>query len=391
MPKILFISDSNVFEPINGGSICIDRHVTRLLADGWEVDWLIPLKFAEVARNRHPEARILHPPERAWRIFNRLFATNQSLTPARIRAKYCLMRLLSRLQRNQYDSLLTLLNGDFTLLASEASWRLGVPLSVIVYDEREVRASVQGCTESLYQETRILFEQASRVWFITPEIRHRYASMGCHVEDDKARDLWPIPGAYALQQREHRPSDSARPTYVYAGDIHKGQDAIIRSLAKLLQSRDGNVLMLCPPRRLSFFTEDIEQGLPIITAEKATPEKAFHYIADRASVILVCYAPANEQPMALGSFPSKILEYAFLSLPILIIAPEEAAVYRWAAKRQWPCLLSCGDETGLERVLDVLATQEGWNAAARASREFALSECDPSHIHKQFVGQIPLR
>jgi hypothetical protein len=78
-------------------------------------------------------------------------------------------------------------------------------------------------------------------------------------------------------------------------------------------------------------------------------------------------------------------------LSILIAAPSEAAVGRWAWENTWPLVLNGYDEKKRDVVLAKLADEQSWYEYAERAQQIAGMIFDSAAIHDQLQCMIPPR
>ena len=88
-----------------------------------------------------------------------------------------------------------------------------------------------------------------------------------------------------------------------------------------------------------------------------------------------------EQPWAATSFPSKMVEFAHLGLPVLLLAPPHAAASAWARGAGWTSHVETLEAGALEAEIAALATPDGWERRAVDARQAAAGPFDPDRIH----------
>src|SRR5262249_54587562 len=89
-------------------------------------------------------------------------------------------------------------------------------------------------------------------------------------------------------------------------------------------------------------------------------------------------------------FPSKLSEYCWMGVPILIVGPEDATGVRWGQRHPGAALVATSPD--LQRLAPLLEKllSDGSLRASLASRAAALAriEFDPIKIRRQFLGLL---
>lgn len=101
-----------------------------------------------------------------------------------------------------------------------------------------------------------------------------------------------------------------------------------------------------------------------------------------SSALLVFYSFKKEMEVRMfTSFPSKLLEYMSVGLPIIIIAPIESTLGVWALKNKWPLYVSVEDRYIIAAKLEELKNREFWEICRSKCNEMAGNIFNPDKIH----------
>jgi len=87
-------------------------------------------------------------------------------------------------------------------------------------------------------------------------------------------------------------------------------------------------------------------------------------------------------------FPSKLIEYCHLGLPIVIVAADDTAVVHWARARKFSRCLRPGDAAGIAGYVTRLRDPAFCRERAALSRSFARGEFDPVAIQRQLTESL---
>jgi hypothetical protein len=93
-------------------------------------------------------------------------------------------------------------------------------------------------------------------------------------------------------------------------------------------------------------------------------------------------------PWIRSSYPSKVVEFAHLGLPILFVAPPESAIHRWNAERGVPCNLLPTDEAGVADFVHALKQRESWERLAQSTRRLAETDFSPDYIQRRMTERL---
>ena len=98
--------------------------------------------------------------------------------------------------------------------------------------------------------------------------------------------------------------------------------------------------------------------------------------------MIVSYAEnVDAMPWSRTSFPSKLIEYLHIGLPLALVAPHETAVKLWAKKEGLDSAFQPGEISQLCLWLSALKNARDWNAAKSKSLDIARGSSAPFKIH----------
>jgi hypothetical protein len=93
-------------------------------------------------------------------------------------------------------------------------------------------------------------------------------------------------------------------------------------------------------------------------------------------------------PWSATSFPSKLIEYCHLGLPIAIIAPPDSAVARWAQRACFPDYFVPSDQAGVRDWVAALRDARRWQERAAVPLRLARTEFNPERIQAELVAAL---
>jgi glycosyltransferase involved in cell wall biosynthesis len=283
------------------------------------------------------------------------------------------------------DAILTYLSYHSELLSEVAAHYArasGVPLSIIIYDD--VAAFHKGPPEEiagLVQRYRWIMQQARQLWFVSRELAEAYGFAG-----GEHNVLMPMPegGTPRVSWREEF---ATRPVIVYAGFLYEQQYPLLGRLARTIDRAGGQLLLLTresPPLRDLCAREPITLQ-PLLP----TNRDALAFVGQRAAGFLAAYCErVEDMPWIRSSYPSKVVEFAHLGLPILFVAPPESAIHRWNAERGVPCNLLPTDEAGVADFVHALKQRESWERLAQSTRRLAETDFSPDYIQRRMTERL---
>ena len=275
-----------------------------------------------------------------------------------------------------------------SFLAHALSRHWNIPLSLILYDRWEVwvKPWVERCYLRNGWARRIL-NHASRIWTVSPELASCYKLE----KGGRVSILRPIPEGLAQCRVEWR--DAFRqPTIAYAGAFHDHQAAQFRLVAHFLADDQGTLLIV------SDRIDRIRQFLGAISNVEyhlRFPSNAelLRFLQQRASAMLIPWSFGKDLHVRFWdktNFPSRLVEFSHLGLPIVIVAPSTTVLAKWARARQWKAYLDSPEPDALRSLLGRLRTTAGWQAMAAQSLRVAHAEFDAQEIQARFERELAL-
>lgn len=389
MPRLLAIAHDILRG--NAATYCLERHFQRLSSDGWKVLRVVPHlkasfhpKCGETLCIPLPPLRFL-PPSLHWLLKHPFAARLYSYRMAKH-----ILKKMPEIVQSPPDVVLTTLVGLHPWLALHLAHALNCPLGIIIYDEQEAWEDSPRISKWLYRQSGYLLSHADHVWTVTPELADCYRTKTGFPVSEKTSAILPLPACLSAEMATHRPC--AGSVLAYAGDFFPERLHTLRWIAEGLAPLGGSLLILAPARRLHMLQEFFGDSVPWTFKEFfPSPEEGIEYLLAHANALLVGYGlPPHLEQISLTSFPSKLVEFSHLQMPIVIITPEEAALGRWARDNEWPLVLTSYDILKRDTLLARLSNAELWREDASRVRDISETHFKPEKIHHQFQSKIPV-
>ena len=361
-----------------GTSIILERHLIQLERKGWKVSVIVPEQRLPMGNKffRLPARRWWWPPFRP-----------QIPGSLEIRLRLWQLECERVLGRERPSAILTVLWDIYPLLAVRLSKRWNVPLSVIIHDQQELWAESEAEHHLLKQRSTSILNKSERIWIASAELGNNYNLR----EKQKIKVLFPIPEKTCQSFVEWKNHFTTHPVVAHAGSLHPFQIPNLQILASALTKVNGTLLLITPADNPVL--AKLRESYPNVKHQEpfAQNRDAIKFLSNNAACILVSFSfRISEQRWAATSFPSKLVEFSHLGLPILILAPTSTAISNWAKRHQWLCHVSQLNEAELLNVLSKLTIQATWLEMAKQTREVALSEFHPDHIQAQFESELAI-
>jgi len=368
-------------EPGHGSGIIALRHLRRLHAEGWRitvacdeaVSWTPPEGWRVIALPRRKPG---WPPCRE----------NVALS-VRLRGRL-LARELARALPEPADVVLTVLWGDvFTEAARVVSRLWWAPLAILAHDRPELMMETPGerARRVWGSIARRAIHDASVVWPVTRGLLDAYRPPRLL----RIRELPPIPDPANREPAAWREQHRLRPVVIHAGRIHAHQRDNFDLVASTLAAAGGEFRLVAPADDPVW--RDLSARHPSVVRVDPFPanEAVKDYLREHASALLVSYHhDATMQPWAATSFPSKLIDYAPLGVPVAILAPSHAAVSAWAERHDYPLLASVPSPEALAALWSGVRDRDTWESAARILAASSRREFCPERIHRRFSTDL---
>lgn len=385
MPRLLYLGD---FMPgaDSGGALVLDRHLRRIAREGWDVTVTVPA----VAIKTHPatapyEIRPLAARRFWWPPVNPRWPCTQ-----RLRASlWARLAVADPHWKTPPDAILTVLWGYAALAAARAAAAWRAPLAVIVHDlfrESNLPSAQAAAGEHLATE---VLAAAERVWLVSDEM---LAAVAPQVRRGACSTLPPVPDDAAAPVGGWQPRFRAAPVIAHAGAFHAHHVEYLVAVARAAARHGGSLLVLTPGDNPAL-AQLRHTGLAFRHQPAfSTGAEALAFLAREASALTVMYplTPVDEKNPPTG-FPSRVLEFSHLGLPMIFAAPPGNPLHRWARRLGWPLVLERADWPALEALVARLAEESDWSALAAQMRSLAVTACHPETIHRQFLAELPRR
>ena len=274
------------------------------------------------------------------------------------------------------------------MLAASIARRHGTPHAILVHDAVEAWTESMQERQRVLQRTRARLTAAERVWTVSEELRSHYGlKAAAH-----ASVLRPIPAGRSWPRQAWQPELARSPKVVYAGKLFPQFLPELGDFIERLKAIGGRFILV-GDATMTGMTEWLKEH-PQIDFHPLFPsnEAALEFLHRTAATLLVFYPEtAKDVHWSATSFPSKLVEYVHLDLPVLIAAGPNTAVGAWARARHWPAYAESLTAPAAIALLQRLCEPTAWETAVRACRQAAITEFSAENIQSQFVRELPRR
>ncbi|HYP18162.1 MAG TPA: hypothetical protein VEQ65_13200 [Opitutus sp.] len=377
MPTVLYIGQNPTAG--TGSPIIILRHLQRFAADGWKVSVLGDYggDYRECRAAGWQVRQLCHrrwwwPPYRKH---------SASLRWLRLR----LLAYEAAAAEPAPDVILSYLaaHSDFsTQLAGHVAQITGAPLHVLVHDDATAFPAARGREAETRRTHEAILAAADTCWFVSPELADCYPSTA-----PRRRILYPIPEGWD-RPAVWREENAARARVYYAGHVWPEQLPLLQRIGTTAAAAGSELAIMA--RESPALREICQPGSSIRwhAPFPSNREALAHLVAD-ASGVIVSYADSVAQmPWCATSFPSKLVEYCHLGLPVAIVAPTDSAVARWAQRVRFPYFFEPGNLQPLQDWFAGLRQRDVWQVRAALSLHLARTEFDPRRIQAELANAL---
>ncbi len=360
------------------------RHLRGLVDSGWNVTVSPPAAAIRPLPPGHGFEILPLPARRFWwpPSSNRLPLTQW----LRAGLWYRSMRSNPSWARPVPDCVLTVLWGHSSLTALYLARFWGVPLAVWVHDLfREMGLPARQARDG-ERLMRAVLREADRVWTVSEELG---SALDPLCRPGAVRPLAAVPERDSAPAGGWNPQFRANPVIAHAGAFHPYHVGYLAAVAGAAEKRGGSLLVVTPsdnPALAQLRATGIR-----FRHQSSFPSsaEALRFLAREASALTIMYPldPSDYAHPPLG-FPSRLIEFSHLGLPILLAAPPGNPLINWARRNDWPLVLEHADWSALESLVQQLSQEGAWRSLSARMLAIADDACNPSKIHRQFSRRI---
>ena len=229
------------------------------------------------------------------------------------------------------DAILTVAQSYAWLTASYVAKRLGVPLHLIVHDDAALSAQSSAAVARKIAETfgEVYRSAASRLCVcpqMAEEYQKRFGAPGDVIYPSRAA------GMNGFDEPPIRLTETNRPlTYAYAGSLWT--PSYVRSLVTLseIAKRRGDRLLIFSPLDPNAAPSHGLVGEHIELHPIIPFRQLIEILRSRVDILFVpmSFDPGDRMNAQIA-FPSKLVDYTAVGLPLLMQGPEFGSVFSWA-------------------------------------------------------------
>ena len=376
MPRLLYIGENPAAG--TGSPIIILRHLRRFAAEGWSIS--IMGEHGGDYRECAAAGWTVHFPCRRrwwWPPFRDRFSS----------LRWMRLRLLAHEVVDSAPEPTVIFSylaahADFSAdLAGHVAQITGAPLHMLVHDDVAAFPAARGKELVLRQAHENILRAADVCWYVSPELADCFPATA-----PNRRILFPIPEGWDRPAVWNN-SFKEKPKIFYAGYVWPQQLPLLAKVATAARQGGCEPTVMTKPLKMiqDFCVQEGVRWHPPFP----TNREALEYLVAHAAGLLVSYAAKIEDmPWCASSFPSKLVEYCHLGLPIAVIAPVDSAVCHWAKRVRYPYFFEPHQLVPLQEWFAGLKQRDVWQVRAALSLHIARTEFDPRKIQSELAGEM---
>ncbi|MFN0050085.1 MAG: hypothetical protein ACKVOU_13260 [Cytophagales bacterium] len=363
--------------PVNTGasSVVFYRHLKLLEQDGYKISVVVNEIGLKNANSEIPKSwNTFVLPNRKW--WYPPYKPTGLLKKVRYYLIY--LKLFSFIKSNKPNIVIGCLYGIYLSgFCAFLSQFLNIKLFMFYHDRAELlnyhgNQQMQKIIEIHNFE---IINQSTKIWTVSEQLVYQKKGW-----ENKFQVIYPIPEKLNFAAPIWKENFAIAPIIGYAGTLYNEVVEIMIVIAKILKQLNGKLLILTNQ------TENVEkikkQCDNIIYEQKSTTYDACKYIYENCNAFLVAYPEKTEQmPWIDSCFPSKFTQFIHTGLPIIVVAPEDAAISIWCQKSKWEGYSSQFESKKLKVFLQLLSQKENWLKLSNQSQAVSQHFFDPDKIH----------
>ena len=366
-----------------GSPVILDRHLKRLEIEGWKISIAIPENFLKTPINLPQSWQIIPLISRRW-----WWPPFREEIPLLVTLRLFLWSLEceNKMRKDYPSAILTLLYGVYPLLAANLSQRWNVPMSVIIHDQVELWAKSKNEYKIIHQRTMNVLKKASRIWTVSSNLASVY-----NLSTEINKVLYPIPEGAQRDISNIESRFNSNPIVAHAGSLHPFQFPNFYELAIALEKINGRLLIVAPKDNSTL--GKLQETFPSIIHQEPFPKNqdVADFLYRNATSILISYSFSfEEQAWAKTSFPSKLIEFSHLGLPLIVMAPTGTAISDWIKQHEEIIHIDKLEKDAVLTKLTGLTQKNSWIKMSELALRLSRNEFSPDNIQQQFERELPV-
>lgn len=377
--RIIFISNTTFPDDnAGGGSAIIYRHLKRFALSNYNILIVTMLNPTTFSQQQPVEFPVINVAKKWW--FPPLRKGMSILTNIRMHLETRLV--LSNIQFNpDEDIILGLLGEVSNLLILNLYAKFKVKYYLFFHDDTIFNRYADNNLLSKKHLNNILYH-TQQVFSVSDVLTDLLKANGF----EKSSTLYPIPHGYNGIRKDRNNVNDEQLKFCVSGMIDPIHFDVINLLANSISKHNDELICI------SNFDDELKKSLNSqiqFVNRFENLKELFSYLIAKIDVMIVFYSfDAYHEPRLLSSFPSKLLEYCHLGIPILIIAPAESTLGKWAIENNWLSYLDNDQSNSLDSMIKKLADKKFWQKCKDQCLNAAENPFNPAYIHKQLTEYL---
>ncbi len=394
LPRILLISDVCPDQNSGGGALVLYRLLEKYPSEKLLVITCSRLKpmslFSKLANVLYLE---LENPIPRWMFmrFNPFWPVMMA-----IKSRKLASTALRVIKDYNPEAILTVVQDHLCFVGIEIANKRNIPLHAIIHDDwshhQTIRHSrwtkpigVMACDWIIGR----LFKRASTISCVSSGMAEKYSTR----YGVKTRVMLPCRGNDNPRMRKSMSNCIGKPVIAYAGNIfHKWIAESLNTLADVLETLGGRLDLYISDKSLQASHQWGLKSVAIKHAGFFTPSEMVDRIAFSAGGL---FLPASfhykDKQDAETLFPSKLVDYTTIGLPILIWGPEYSSAVKWAAANPMAAeVVTSSTKTSLLKGIKRILDPDVGKKIAEAGMDAGNNDFDHERIQSDFFKSISL-
>jgi hypothetical protein len=378
--RIIFISNSiTPRRDGGGGSVVVYRHLKRFKDAGHQVVVVILYGNLPPDLQVSDEFEYIQLRKKPW------YPPLRKKTPllSSLRIDFTLKSLNKQLKISCNDVVLGILCEVSNLLAVKIKERFEVPFFLLYHDDTIFnRYALQNILNAaLIGE---ILTKAAYIFPVSDPLTDLLKDSGIA----NTETLYPIPEGYSGPFTRTGTALPGSPQLLVSGMLEPIHFPTLKKISRAVDKQNGK--FYCVADLPSGQRTALTAGEKIIVRPRfPTNAGLFNFIREKITILLVFYSfDLQHEPRMLTSFPSKFVEYCHLRTPVLIIAPPDSSLGKWAKKNKWLGYLDNDDPDVIAENLEKFNDPDYRECCLRQLRRLTAGEFNPSVIHQQLAKHI---
>lgn len=368
MKTIYFIASSVTPEKnAKGGNLVIYRHLKKLENEGYDIKIIQTYK-----RNKLSEFKEIN-------ISRMRFPLRKNSFSKKCRLALDYQKVVWKLKKN--DSIIISILGDYSsLLSYHISNHANIPFYLIYHDDNLFDEVYSSCSILTSSETIRIISACKHIFAVSQPMKDLLLKNGAA----SVSLLYPMPeGVRNINRNRNLDKNLFHIGTIYE-NIH---ECIIRKIAKSCEINSYKFNLIANISN-SFRTKfENENNINFIN-QLSQPNSLFDLLIDKADLMIVFYSDHYQERRSTYSFPSKFVELSHLTIPIIIIAPEQSALGKWCIEHNWLTYSKTEDLESINILIQSLKNDDFWKSCSEQAKLVSDTIFNPINIHLQLLNAL---